>query len=270
MQVNQLVHFAREHQAHWLIVRNDEVYIMTQPLCIPLQSADELFNAINANKSVYLGEHKRSPVYFINASQAAIKPEISGRFIGLKQLINDCDFALFGFAAKAVQFQHFLETHRYCGRCGQKMKHVGWEMAVHCKRCHHRCYPRLSPCVIMAVLKGNSILLAQGKKSQSGVHSVLAGFVEPGETLEQAVAREVKEETNINVKNPRYFASQAWPFPHQLMVGFIAEYESGKIVIDEKEILHADWYNLADLPETPGRYSIAGQLIEYAENQIKS
>lgn len=270
MQINQLVHFSRENQAYWMIVRNDEVYTKAQSPHIPLQSANELFNAINADKLVFLGEHESKPVYFINASQAAIKPEISGQFVGLKQLINNSDVSMFGFAAKAVQFQHFLETHRYCGRCGQKMKHVGWEMAMHCKRCHHRCYPRLSPCVIMAVIKDDCILLAQGKKSRSGVHSVLAGFVEPGETLEQAVAREVKEETSIIVKNPRYIASQSWPFPHQLMVGFIAEYESGKIVIDEKEILHADWYNLADLPETPGRYSIAGQLIEYAESQIKS
>ncbi len=265
MQLNQLTLIDFDQTAYWIIVRNDEIFVQNQSPFLPLAPASHLFNASNVKKATYLGEYDSHPVFMVKASQVALKPECSGDFVELRDFITDVDFDLFSFAAKAIQFHHFLDTHRYCGRCSQKMKHVGWEMAMQCKHCNHRCYPRLSPCVIMAVLKGDQLLLAQNKKSRSGRSSILAGFVEPGETLEHAVAREVYEETAIKVKNIDYFSSQAWPFPHQLMVGFIAEYESGEICVDEREILHADWYNLSDLPETPGIYSIAGQLIEFVK-----
>ncbi|MCU4676384.1 NAD(+) diphosphatase [Catenovulum sp. 2E275] len=267
MQINQLVTIDFHQPAFWIIVRNDEIFVSQDAPFIPLYQASDIFNAINVKKATFLGQYANHNVFMLKASQVAIKPEILGEFVELRDFITECDFELFGFAAKAIQFLHFLDTHRFCGRCSQKMKHVGWEMAMQCKQCAHRCYPRLSPCVIMAVVKGDSLLLAVNKKSRSGRSSILAGFVEPGETLELAVAREVYEETAIEVKNIQYFSSQAWPFPHQLMVGFIAEYHSGEIKVDEKEILHADWYNLNDLPETPGIYSIAGQLIEFVKHQ---
>jgi NAD+ diphosphatase len=149
------------------------------------------------------------------------------------------------------------------------MDRVAWEMAMHCHTCQHRSYPRVSPCIIVAIRRDNQILLAQGERQkESGFFSILAGFVESGETLEQAVHREVFEEVGIKVKNVEYFSSQPWPFPHSLMVGYIAEHDSGDIVVDGKEIIEADWFNIDNLPIVPPKFSIAGRLIEETQQRM--
>ncbi|MEJ2041606.1 MAG: NAD(+) diphosphatase, partial [Desulfosarcinaceae bacterium] len=124
-------------------------------------------------------------------------------------------------------------------------------------------YPRLSPAIIVAVIRNDRILLARNKRFRAPFHSVLAGFVEPGETLEECEQREIGEVVGLAVKNIRYFGSQPWPFPNSLMVGFVAEYASGEITIDRKEIMEADWFPADALPRTPTRISIAGRLIEW-------
>jgi len=146
---------------------------------------------------------------------------------------------------------------------------VSWEMAMHCHTCQHRSYPRVSPCIIVAIRHQNKILLAQGPQHlKSGFFSTLAGFVESGETLEEAVHREVFEEVGVKIKNVEYFNSQPWPFPHSLMVGYLAEFESGDIVVDGKEILKADWFDIDNLPIVPPKFSIAGRLIEETQKRI--
>lgn len=137
---------------------------------------------------------------------------------------------------------------------------------MQCKQCGHRAYPRISPCIIVAIVKDKQLLLAQGKQHKEGLHSILAGFVESGETLEQGVHREVMEEVGVRIKNLRYIESQPWPFPHQLMCGFIAEHDSGDIAIDGREILAANWFDFGKLPKTPGPDTISGRLIDYAIN----
>lgn len=251
-----------DQAAYWLVIRDDQI-LLDSANNIPLATANELFVCYEAKRAMYLGALQGKRVYSINISQVAVGPENALSFVSLIDLIRQSEltFDAFSYAAKAIQFQHFLLTHKYCGRCGKKMQAISWELAMQCKPCQHRCYPKLHPCVIMAVIKGDQLLLAKNKRSDSDTYSILAGFVEPGETLEHAVAREIEEEVSIKVKNIRYFGSQPWPFPHQLMVGFIADYDSGEIQIDEKEISAADWYNLADLPKIPGRYSIAGEII---------
>lgn len=178
------------------------------------------------------------------------------------------DQSLFQIAARAWQVALFLRTHRFCGQCGSRTHRIDWELAVQCSNCQHRCYPRVSPCIIVAVRKGKQILLAQGQHHREGLYSTLAGFVESGETLEQAVHREVMEEVGIKLTNLRYFASQPWPFPHSLMMGFLADYASGDIQVDGHEILRADWFDIDDLPLIPGKLSIAGQLIEATCQQV--
>lgn len=173
--------------------------------------------------------------------------------------------------ALAWQYAEFLKTHQFCGKCGSKMHRVHWEMAMHCHSCQHRCYPRVSPCIIVAIYKQDKLLLAQGVRHQkTGFYSTLAGFVESAESLENAVHREVFEEVGVKIKNLEYFGSQPWPFPHSLMCGYIAEYESGDIVVDEKEILTADFFDVDNLPKTPPKVSIAGHLIEETVRRIKS
>ena len=124
-------------------------------------------------------------------------------------------------------------------------------------------YPRISPAVIVAVVRDKRILLARSTRFTSSFHSVLAGFVETGETLEDAVRREIFEEVGIQVRNIRYFGSQPWPFPDSLMVAFTAEYAGGEITLDDNEIVTADWYSAAELPRVPGKISIARRLIDW-------
>ncbi|EWH10329.1 nucleotide phosphate derivative pyrophosphohydrolase [Catenovulum agarivorans DS-2] len=257
--------------AYWLVVRQDELWLLEAAPWLPFGKADDLFVDYKINKVMVVGEHNGHPVYMVNEGAVVLAAEYPAEFCEFRELITQTQLEqhLFSIAAKAIQFQHFLATHKYCGRCGKRMTPVSWELAMHCKHCRHRCYPRLSPCVIMAVLKDKQLLLARGKKSRSGKFSILAGFVEPGETLEHAVAREVKEEVGVEIKNIRYVGSQPWPFPHQIMVGFVADHLSGEINIDEQEIAEAAWYTLDNLPETPGEYSIAGRMIgQLVENYL--
>ena len=137
------------------------------------------------------------------------------------------------------------------------------ERAKICLKCGLINYPRISPAIIVAVVKKNQILLARSERFPTGFYSVLAGFVEPGETFEDCVKREVKEEVGLDVKNIRYFGSQPWPFPDSLMVGFTADYDGGKILIDKTEIKDAGWFTAHDLPQIPGKISIARRLIDW-------
>lgn len=188
----------------------------------------------------------------------------------LRELLEGLPREDFQYVAQAWQYALFLRTHRYCGRCGEAMRKVTWEMAMHCDKCSHRVYPRVSPCIIVAIHNGSQILLAQGPRQvKVGYYSTLAGFVESAESLEQAVHREVMEEVGVRVKNVEYFDSQPWPFPHSLMVGFIAEYAGGDIKVDGREIHDAQWFDIDNLPITPPKVSIAGHLIEETLRRIK-
>jgi NAD+ diphosphatase len=163
---------------------------------------------------------------------------------------------------RARQLLDWHENHRFCGRCGGKTAQVPQEYSFKCDSCSLYFYPRISPCVIVLIKRGDHCLLAKGTHRSANFYSTLAGFMEPGETPEQAVKREVWEETGIKVKNIRYFGSQSWPFPSQLMLGYIAEYRSGEITINPDEIEDAQWFHFDDLPTYPPITSIAGRLIE--------
>ncbi|WP_395338136.1 NAD(+) diphosphatase [Ningiella sp. W23] len=192
------------------------------------------------------------------------------QLLSMREALAVLSFEEFQHLAKAWQYAIFLRTHRYCGQCGDAMQKVQWEMAMHCYTCGHRSYPRVSPCIIVSIRKDDKILLAQGVRHQrAGFFSTLAGFVESGESLEQAVHREVKEEVGIEVKNIEYFGSQAWPFPHSIMVGYLADYAGGDLVLDKKEILSADWFDIDALPKIPPKLSIAGLLIEETLKRIQ-
>ena len=164
-------------------------------------------------------------------------------------------------AGRAVQLIEWWRTSRFCGRCGTATRPAVGERAMHCPACQLSAYPRLAPAVIVLVRRGDEVLLAQGRGFR-GMYSTLAGFVEPGETLEEAVHREVAEEVGVRLGAVRYFASQPWPFPHSLMVGFLAEWASGEIDVDGDEIVDAGWYGVDNLPPIPPRLSIARRLID--------
>jgi NAD+ diphosphatase len=143
------------------------------------------------------------------------------------------------------------------------MDPVPEERAKQCTACSSRVYPRISPAVIVAITREDKLLLARASRFKTGMHSVIAGFVEPGETLEECVRREVSEEVGLEIKNIRYFSSQPWPFPDSLMIAFTAEYSSGEITVDNSEIVEANWYKADELPEIPGKASVARKLIDW-------
>jgi NAD+ diphosphatase len=187
------------------------------------------------------------------------------QFVGLRQLFHQLDPAMFQIAGRAVQMVAWARDHQYCGRCGTPTNHAS-DRAKVCPACELRAYPRLSPAVIMAVTRGEELLLAHGVRHPAKMYSVLAGFAEPGETLEECVAREVGEEVGLQVGDIRYFGSQPWPFPNSLMIGFTAVYTAGTIT-PSPEIEHAGWYTRQQIQSgelflPPASISIAGQLIE--------
>ncbi len=192
-------------------------------------------------------------------------------FMELRQVFGRIEDQWFWAAGRAYHLLSWQSNNRFCGRCGGSMEMAAEERALKCPACGYITYPRISPAVIVAILKGDEILLAHSARFATGFYSLVAGFVEPGETLEAAVAREIREEVGIEVKNIRYFGNQPWPFPDSLMVGFTAEYASGEIQVDNVEVTDAGWYTIHNLPEIPGRVSIARRLIDwYVESRKRN
>ncbi|NLA75374.1 MAG: NAD(+) diphosphatase [Deltaproteobacteria bacterium] len=163
----------------------------------------------------------------------------------------------------AGQLITWSRNHRFCGKCGSITEDKDDERAKICVSCGQIYYPRLSPAIIVAITRDDRLLLASSPSFRSRFYSVLAGYVEPGDTLEACVKREVREEVGIEVKNIRYFGSQPWPFPDSLMIGFTAEHESGEIRPDIKEITDARWFKRDESPNNPPGISIARRLIDW-------
>ena len=188
---------------------------------------------------------------------------------GLRALYGRLDDSLFALAGRALQFVDWDRTHQFCGRCGTPMRLRGGERARECPACGLIAYPRIAPAVMCLVTRAGEILLGRSPHFPPGMYSALAGFVEPGESLEQCLAREVLEETGVRIANPRYFASQPWPFPHSLMIAFIADYAGGEITPAADEIEDAQWFSLDALPRLPNRISIARRLIDGVVAQMR-
>ena len=177
------------------------------------------------------------------------------------------DETVFLIAGRALQVVQWDVDHQFCSRCGTETAFHHTDRAKECPSCSYTQYPRISPCVIGLITRGPEILLARYPSFPPGMFSTLAGFVEPGETLEQAFAREVQEEVGLAIKNISYKSSQPWPFPHSLMVGFQAEFAAGDIQVDGVEIQEADWFLVDQLPMVPPEGSIARYLIDQYADQ---
>ncbi|MBS2020227.1 MAG: NAD(+) diphosphatase [Deltaproteobacteria bacterium] len=182
--------------------------------------------------------------------------------MGLRLLAGFLEPTSFDVVGRAMHTCDWLTTSRFCGRCGAATTRSDHERAMTCPSCDLHVYPRISPAIITLVRKGDLALLASNAKFPGVFYSTLAGFADIGESLEQTLLREVEEETGIIAKNPRYFGSQPWPFPNSLMIGFTAEWESGEIRIDPKEISDAQWFAADALPVIPPPLSIARRLID--------
>jgi NAD+ diphosphatase len=183
-------------------------------------------------------------------------------FRGLRSLFGELDEGTLAVAGRAFQIVDWARSHRYCGACGRPMRRDPGERAMKCE-CGHVAYPRISPAMMVLVRRGDAILLARNVAAPPGRFSALAGFLEPGESVEDAIHREVREEVGIEVKDLRYFASQSWPFPGSLMLAFTAEYAGGELRPDETEIAEARWFGPGDaLPQLSPSQSISRALID--------
>lgn len=181
---------------------------------------------------------------------------------GLRQFMLQGDYTVFQKLGYAAQIATWAREHRFCGACGQPTEQVTGERAMYCRDDNLRFYPRISPSMIVLITRGDEVLLARSPRFVPGVYSTLAGFAEPGESAEDCVRREVMEEVQVRVRNIQYVGSQCWPFPHSMMLGFHAEYESGDIVPQADEIEDARWFSIHDMPPLPASRSIARHLIE--------
>ena len=186
------------------------------------------------------------------------------RLIDLRSLLLSLHEPLFSVACRAVQLLEWCDHHKFCGRCGKPTIQKNRENAFSCVACNVDNYPRISPCIIVVVTLKDRCLLARQKTWEAGLYSALAGFLEAGESAEDAIHREVLEEVDVRVKNLRYIGSQSWPFPGQLMLGFLAEADSQKIRVDGSEISEAQWWRFDEMPPIiPPPTVMSGILIEH-------
>ena len=182
--------------------------------------------------------------------------------LGLRDVFAQLGAETFALAGRAAQLVEWATTHRFCGRCASPTERAMDERCLKCPKCGLQAWPRISPAIIVLVRKGDEALLARTARFPGAFSSPLAGFSELGESLEETLAREVREEVGVEVKNPRYLGSQPWPFPHSLMIGFHADWAGGEIQTDGKEIAEAAWFRHDALPKIPPKLSIARQLID--------
>jgi NAD+ diphosphatase len=244
-----------------LLVRAADLALPDEATCIALGVPLAEARAVGV-----LGEHYCRAAWI---DTTAADPGNGFAFRPLRSLFGAVDEHLLAVAGRAFQIAEWARTHRFCGACGGPMEALVGERCMRCTRCGHAAYPRISPAMMVLVKKGDAILLARNVASPTNRFSALAGFLEAGESAEDAVHREVFEEVALRVRDLRYFASQSWPFPHSLMIAFTAEWQSGEIDPDPREIAEARWFGPGDpLPEFATGVSISGDLIR--ANQPRS
>lgn len=216
----------------------------------------------------FLGYWRDQPCYALEIDDLDEVDPLRYQRGSLYHILGRVDEQLFALAGRAAQLLDWERDHRFCGRCGQQMLVDEQEHAMRCAPCGSVNYPRIAPCVIVLVTRAEELLLARNVNFPGPMYSTLAGFIEAGETVEETLAREVREEVGVEVVNPRYFQSQSWPFPNQLMLGFFAEYAGGDIVCDRREIADAHWFHYRELPMIPPPSSVAGQLIRHYVDRL--
>jgi NAD+ diphosphatase len=222
---------------------------------------DPLSTGLIYGAPVYLGTRDDLVYYAAEVPDGVTLPEgwqpspvreLSGK-------VPDSDMAVASYAVRILDFDR---STAFCGSCGAKTRPLTTERARTCTSCNRIVYPRISPAIIVLVTSGDEVLLARSPRTHRGVFSVIAGFNEPGESLEQTVHREVGEEVGVAVRNIRYFGSEPWPFPDSLMIGFVADHAGGDIRIDNREIEAAGWFTRSTLPTIPSKASISRALID--------
>ncbi|WP_461205904.1 NAD(+) diphosphatase [Clostridium sp. DL1XJH146] len=247
----------------FLIFNKDELLIKKDETLLILPDENTFKTDILSElDGFFICEYNNIKYYVIDLQQDLVLPEnyIFKRYYDCRDF---CKQKIFSIAGQAYQLLNWSRKHQYCGVCGTQFKSMNSDRSKSCPKCNNLLFPQTSPAIIVAIIKDNKLLLAHNNNFPEGLYSIIAGFVELGESLEETVRREVMEEVGLKVKNIRYFSSQPWPFPNSLMLGFVADYDSGEIKTDGVEIAHADWFTADNLPIIPHKQSIARTLIDW-------
>jgi NAD+ diphosphatase len=249
--------------AHWFAFAGHKLLVDTEPTPTSIPCLPNLTEiGLKPLRTQFLGLLDDVPCYSAELPTDEIAPP--GLILKeLRSLYGVLDDDLFALGGRAIQIKEWDRTHQFCGHCGTPTLQAPQERAKHCPKCNLRSYPRLNPAVIVLVSRGDEILLAHAHRMPPGMYSILAGFVEAGESLEDTIVREIREEVGIEVQDIHYFGSQPWPFPNSLMIGFTATYAGGELAIDPQELADAAWFNKHQLPQIPPKLSIARQLIDW-------
>jgi len=269
-------------EGHWYVLQGDRLLVELGPMTAPsddprvrarpawarLPALGPSTLGFEPVRAIYLGELQGVACWAAEAPAPAPAPAGLG-WAALRALFSVLPDTHFALAGRALQLLEWDRTHRYCGRCAAPTEARRDEHARACPACGLVAYPRIAPAVMALVRRGRTLLLARSAHFPPGMYSALAGFVEPGETLEQCVAREVAEEVGVEVCNVRYFASQPWPFPHSLMIAFSCDWAGGGVLPRAGEIETADWFDVLQLPRLPSKISIARRLIEAVAAEIR-
>lgn len=253
--------------AWWFIFSGRNILVLVDPensrkiIGLPKINSPADLSLITVRHN-FLGEHNGEGCWVADC-EGDVELPAGLRFVNPRFLFNQISDEQMRVVAKSIFVSDWDRDNQFCGRCAAPMEY-GTDRSKVCPNCKLTRYTRISPAVIMLVRKGNKLLLGKNERHPKGFYSILAGFVDPGESLEETVAREVKEEVGLDVKNITYFGSEPWPFPDSLMLGFVCDYAGGEIVLED-EIIEANWYTVNELPENipTGDISIAGRLIEW-------
>lgn len=246
--------------AYWLLRCENSLAIISDAAGAEIFPRGPAALVGNPEQALLVGQWQGLPCYA--ADIAGLPQGLAGQLTSLRSLFSLAGADAFALAGRGTQLLDWQRNHRYCGNCGTPTRRKPGEFAMACPACGLLAYPRLTPAVMVLVLHGERLLLARSPHFPPGMFSALAGFVEPGETLEQCAVRETREEVGIEIANLRYFHSQSWPFPNSLMLAFFADYAGGSLRLDPTEIEDAGWFALSALPQLPGRLSIARRLID--------
>jgi len=251
----------RNEPALWFAFHRGELLIAQSGIEAALPYCHELSElGLSSVRSLYLGTYGGKHCYVSELAHANALPA-GHQLQGLRAVFGVVDEKLAVLAGRAFQIMEWDRNHQYCSRCGAPTEVRREERSRICPDCKYTTYPPISPAIMILITRGREILLARKKEWPDGRFSALAGFVEPGETLEDTVRRETREEVGIEIKNLRYFGSQPWPFPHQLMIAFTADYAGGEVTPDGVEIEEARFFDAEQLPNLPAGISISRRMI---------
>jgi len=278
---------AAGERAYWFVFQGDRLLVEMGPptpapddprvasrpawarLALQKRNIDSNILGFEPTRTLYVGCLEGAHCWAAEAPADAPPPAGLG-WAGLRALFSVLADAHFAIAGRAIQLLDWDRSHQFCGRCGTPTQAKADENARVCPACELSAYPRIAPAVMALVRHERRVLLGRSAHFPPGMFSALAGFVEPGETLEQCVAREVEEEVGVQLSQIRYFASQPWPFPHSLMIAFVCDWASGEIRPREGEIEDAQWFDVLQLPKLPSRISISRRLIDAVTGEIRA